>query len=40
MAYIPVENMTYAYPGNYKFDFQIKYSGQFVTVGETVAVVK
>lgn len=39
IAYIPVENMTYSYPGNYKFDFQIKYSGQFETVGETVAVV-
>jgi hypothetical protein len=40
IAYIPVENMTYSNPGNYKFDFQIKYSGQFETVGETVAVVK
>jgi hypothetical protein len=40
IAYIPVENMTYSYPGNYKFNFQIKYNGQFETVGEAVAVVQ
>lgn len=40
IAYVPVENMTYSYPGNYRFDFQIKYDGQFETVGETVSVVR
>lgn len=40
IAFIPVENMTYIYPGNYKFKFQVKYDGTFQTVGETIAVVK
>lgn len=40
IAYIPVENMTYSIPGNYKFKFQIKFDGQFQSVGETVAVVE
>jgi hypothetical protein len=40
IAFIPVENMAYNYPGNYKFKFQIKYDGTFQTVGETVAVVE
>lgn len=40
IAFIPVENMTYRYPGNYQFKFQIKYDGTFQTVGETVAVVE
>lgn len=40
IAFIPVENMTYTYPGNYQFKFQIKYDGTFQSVGETVAVVK
>jgi hypothetical protein len=40
IVFIPVENMTYSYPGNYKFKFQIKYDGTFQTVGETVAVVE
>ncbi len=40
IAYLPVENMTYSMPGDYKFKFQIKYDGKFETVGETVAVVE
>lgn len=40
IAFIPVENMTYSYTGNYKFKFQIKCAGTFQTVGETVAVVE
>lgn len=40
IAFIPVENMTYKYTGNYRFKFQIKYDGTFQTVGETVAVVE
>lgn len=40
IAFLPVDNMTYSYAGNYKFKFQIKYDGNFATVGETIAVVK
>ncbi len=40
IVFLPVENMTYSYPGVYRFKFQIKYEGTFRTVGETVAVVK
>ncbi|MDD3168861.1 MAG: stalk domain-containing protein [Eubacteriales bacterium] len=40
IAYIPVENMTYSLPGQYKFKFQIKYDREFQSVGETVAVVE
>lgn len=40
IVYLPVENMTYSLPGNYKFKFQIKYDGKFESVGETIAVVE
>ena len=40
IVYLPVENMTYSLPGNYTFKFQIKYDGNFESVGETVAVVE
>ncbi len=40
IALIPVKNLTYSVPGNYKFKFQVKYDGKFENLGETVAVVK
>lgn len=40
IVFIPVENMAYKYPGEYKFKFQIKYDETFQTVGETVAAVE
>lgn len=40
VVYLPIDNMTYSIPGQYKFKFQIKYDGEFQSIGETVAVVE
>lgn len=35
-----IENLTFSIPGNYTFRFQIKYNGEYQSVGETKVIVQ